>query len=82
MVFDSNVSAQKMKPTNPGDDVHLTDGTGFMTGDARYKAHLKVAKEVKEVREIPKLANHSDVTLVRDRNAHATTIAPLIGRIF
>jgi len=64
MVFDGNFSAQKMKPTNPGDDVHLTDGNGFITGDAHYQAHLKVAKEVKEVREILKLANHSDVTLV------------------
>lgn len=34
----------------PEDDVHLTDGTGFMTEDARYQEHLKVAIEIKEVK--------------------------------
>jgi len=33
----------------PEDDVHLTDGTGFMTQDEQYQSHLKVAIEIKEV---------------------------------
>lgn len=34
---------------NPGDDVALSDGHGFMVTDSPYKEHLKVAKDVKEV---------------------------------
>ena len=33
----------------PGDDIHLTDGTGFLTKEIRYQNHLKVAVEIKEV---------------------------------
>ena len=34
----------------PEDDVHLTDGNSFMVSAGSYKEHLKVAKEIKEVR--------------------------------
>jgi hypothetical protein len=34
---------------NPEDDVHLSDGHGFMTQAGLYKSHLKVAKTWKEV---------------------------------
>lgn len=34
----------------PEDDVHLTDGTGFLTEESRYQKHLNVAIEIKEVR--------------------------------
>lgn len=34
---------------HPEDDVHLTNGDGFMVAEGRYKEHLKVATEIKEV---------------------------------
>jgi hypothetical protein len=49
-VFDGNFSAEQLKMKRPEDDVHLTDGTGFLTAEARYQEHLKVAIEIKEVR--------------------------------
>jgi hypothetical protein len=48
-VFDGNFSAEQLKMKHPEDDVHLTDGDGFMVTDSRYKEHLKVAKEIKQV---------------------------------
>ena len=48
-MYDGNFSAQLFKPKVPGDDVHLGEGTGFMVGDHRYKEHLKVAKDSKQV---------------------------------
>lgn len=33
----------------PDDDVHLTDGDGFMVQEGPFQAHLKVAKEIKQV---------------------------------
>lgn len=37
---------------NPDDDITLSDGHGLMVTDAPYKAHLQVAKEIKEVSEL------------------------------
>lgn len=48
-VFDGNFSAEQLKMKHPEDDVHLTNGDGFMVAEGRYKEHLKVAKEIKEV---------------------------------
>ena len=48
-VYDGNFSAELFKPKTPEDDVRLADGTGFMVGQERYNAHLKVATEIKEV---------------------------------
>jgi hypothetical protein len=53
LVQDGNFSAEHLKMRRPEDDVALADGTGFMVGDVDYKAHLKVAKEVKEVKLSP-----------------------------
>ena len=39
---------------NPEDDVAFADGHCFMVEDAPYKAHLKAAKEFKEVSLRPK----------------------------
>jgi hypothetical protein len=47
-VFDGNFSAEQLKMKNPEDDVQLSDGHGFMTTDAPYQRHLRVAKEVKQ----------------------------------
>lgn len=33
----------------PEDDVHLTDGDGFMVQEGPFQAHLKVAVEIKQV---------------------------------
>jgi hypothetical protein len=49
-VFDGNFSAEQLKMKRPEDDVHLTDGTGFLTEESRYQKHLNVAIEIKEVR--------------------------------
>lgn len=47
--MDGNFSADHIKMRNPGDDVNLSDGTAFMVADKDYKAHLGIAKEIKEV---------------------------------
>lgn len=47
--MDGNFSADHLKMRNPDDDVSITDGSGFMVGDERYKAHLRIAKDHKEV---------------------------------
>ncbi|KAH9949222.1 hypothetical protein B0H21DRAFT_820230 [Amylocystis lapponica] len=46
-MMDGNSSAEHLKMRRPANDVAISDGTGFMVGEGRYKAHLKVAKEVK-----------------------------------
>ncbi|KAH9928247.1 hypothetical protein B0H21DRAFT_712169 [Amylocystis lapponica] len=46
-MMDGNFSAEHLKMRRPANDVAISDGTGFMVGEGRYKAHLKVAKEVK-----------------------------------
>ena len=38
---------------NPEDDVAFADGHVFMVEDAPYKAHLRTAKEYKQVSESP-----------------------------
>lgn len=58
-VFDGNFSAEQLRMKRPEDDVHLTDGTGFLTEDARYQEHLKVAIEIKEVRWLHHTGNVS-----------------------
>ncbi|KAH9942125.1 hypothetical protein B0H21DRAFT_696451, partial [Amylocystis lapponica] len=46
-MMDGNFSAEHLKMRRPANDVAISDGTGFMVGEGRYKAHLKLAKEVK-----------------------------------
>ncbi|KAG1767881.1 hypothetical protein EV702DRAFT_979832 [Suillus placidus] len=46
LVMDGNFKAEHMFPVNATDEVALTDGLGFMVGDARYKMHLAEAKDV------------------------------------
>lgn len=50
LAFDGNFSQQHLAQKFPGDDVWLTNGDLFMVARARYKSHLKVAIEIKEVR--------------------------------
>lgn len=50
-MFDGNFSAEQIKMKHPEDDVLLSDGNGFLVTDAPYMDHLKVAKELKEVRK-------------------------------
>ena len=45
---DGNFSAQHMNMLNPQDDVGLTDGEGYMTNEAKYKAHPEDAKDSKQ----------------------------------
>jgi hypothetical protein len=46
LVMDGNFKAEHLFPANPTDEVALTDGLGFMVGDARYKMHLAEAKDI------------------------------------
>ncbi|KAG2738524.1 hypothetical protein P692DRAFT_201873906 [Suillus brevipes Sb2] len=46
LVMDGNFKAEHLFPVNPTDEVALTDGLGFMVGDARYKMHLTEAKDI------------------------------------
>jgi hypothetical protein len=50
-VFDGNFSAEQLQMKHPEDDVRISDGKMFLVTDAPYMSHLKVAKELKEVRE-------------------------------
>ena len=50
-MLDGNFSAQHRRMKNPQDDVAFADGHSFMVEDAPYKAHLRTAKQFKEVRE-------------------------------
>lgn len=49
LVMDGNFKIEHSKPRRPKDDVNLTEGTGMMTAERRYSAHLKVAKVHKKV---------------------------------
>jgi hypothetical protein len=46
LVMDGNFKAKHMFPVNPSDEVALTNGLGFMVGDARYKMHLAEAQDI------------------------------------
>lgn len=48
--MDGNFKIEQSKPKRPEDDVALTSGTGMMTAEAEYKAHLKVAAVIKGAR--------------------------------
>jgi hypothetical protein len=48
-VKDGNFTAVHQVQKRPEDDVWIADGTGFIVSRERYQAHLKVAKEYKEV---------------------------------
>ncbi|KAG1839869.1 hypothetical protein C8R48DRAFT_621358, partial [Suillus tomentosus] len=45
LVMDGNFKAEHLHAVNPGDEVSLMDGRGFMVGDALYKEHLAVAQD-------------------------------------
>ncbi len=40
---DGNFKADHLNQINPGDDVQLTEGEGFMTGQEKYSEHIKEA---------------------------------------
>ncbi|KAG1852523.1 hypothetical protein F4604DRAFT_1933676 [Suillus subluteus] len=46
LVVDGNFKAEHLYPANPTNEVALTNGLGFMVGDARYKMHLSQAQDV------------------------------------
>ncbi|KAG2086762.1 uncharacterized protein F5147DRAFT_659138 [Suillus discolor] len=45
LVMDGNFKAEHLHAVNPGDEVSLMDGRGFMVGDALYKEHLAIAQD-------------------------------------
>jgi hypothetical protein len=49
IVLDGNFKAEHLKMRRPDEDVPLSEGLGFLTSDAKYKAHLMVAMDSKEV---------------------------------
>ncbi len=54
-VQDGHFLAKHLRMKSPWDDVALSDGSGFMTQDGPYKAHLAQAKEVKDVSGLSRL---------------------------
>lgn len=50
LVLDGNFSADQTKMKRPDDDVHLTNGDGFMVRESSYQDHIRTAQEVKQVR--------------------------------
>lgn len=48
-VLDGNFSAEKLQTKNPLDDVELSNGTGFITAEDNFNAHLKIAREMRPV---------------------------------
>ena len=48
-VVDGNFTADHIKQSRPNDDVWLSDGEGMMTERLNYEAHLKAAKDIKQV---------------------------------
>lgn len=50
--MDGNFSAVHQHRENAHQDIKLTHGESFMTNSTNYKAHLALAKEVKEVPHI------------------------------
>lgn len=48
-VVDGNFTANHIKQARPNDDVWLIDGEGMMTKRASYEAHIKSAKDIKDV---------------------------------
>ncbi|KAG1820930.1 uncharacterized protein BJ212DRAFT_1247948, partial [Suillus subaureus] len=61
LVMDGNFKAEHLFPVNPTNEVALTDGLGFMIGNAQYKMHLA------EAQDIPK--ENLTVTVVNQANA-------------
>jgi hypothetical protein len=49
IAIDGNFHADHVKMRRPEDDVGLTNGEGYMVEDSRYKKHLAVSKEPKQV---------------------------------
>jgi hypothetical protein len=49
VVLDGNFSASHLKQGKAEDDVWLTEGEGMMAERTRYKAHIDIAIEIKEV---------------------------------
>ena len=49
IVVDGNFSLDHMKMKNPGRDVFLNDGCGYLVDSARYKQHLASSTESTQV---------------------------------
>lgn len=49
LMDDGNFSAIHMYQPNAVDDVHLTAGEFFLVGEKKYKEHLAIAEDSKQV---------------------------------
>ena len=74
MVFDGNFSAEQLKMKRPLDDVHLTDGSGFLVAEGPYQEHLKVAIEIKEVRSVYNSIDNLAGIKIIDRKSLVTSM--------
>lgn len=72
LIFDGNFSQAHLRQKNPEDDVWLTDGELFMVARARYREHLKVAIEIREVRNIFHAYFTKIYVLINVSDLHAT----------
>lgn len=65
VMVDGNFTAIHQDQPNAIDDVHLTAGEFFMVESNRYKAHLSVAQDSKQVGQI--ITKSFDTRLILDR---------------
>ena len=49
LVIDGNFKVDHVRMRNRKDDVELTNGDVYMVEDTRYKEHIAVARDVKQV---------------------------------
>jgi hypothetical protein len=78
-VLDGNFTAQHMKMKNPGGDIALSDGLGYMVREGPYEAHIANAFESKEVSDscIYVYPSYVLTAVPGGRNPPAATIGPL-----
>lgn len=63
--MDGNFKADHMTPKNEDDDVHLTQGEGFMTAAGPYAEHLKDAtSRALKYRKVHPRSNDSSIAAV------------------
>ena len=67
-MIDGNFQAEHMRMTNPGDNVPLSDGTGFMVSKELYKLDLKLVAQRQQVSSISCIS--AGIYLHSDRDQH------------
>jgi hypothetical protein len=74
-MMDGNFQAEHMRMRNPGNDVPLSDGTGFMVSKKPYESHLKSAAERRQVSSILEAHVSAGICSQSGRNQRAMITA-------